>query len=233
MLFDGVLSACRVALEAMTPVILLSDGYIANGAEPWKLPKIEDLESIDIKFADNPETFEPYKRDPETLARMWAIPGTPGLEHRVGGLEKDNGSGHVSYDPVNHEVMIGIRAEKVRRIADRLPNLEIDGDDEGDLLIVGWGSTEGAIKGGVAMAREVGHRVSRIHIRWINPFPKNLGEILSRFKKVVVPEMNGGQMTQLLRSKYLKDIVCYSKLQGKPFYRHEIVTKIAEMLEEN
>lgn len=230
--FEGVLSACRVALESMTPVILLSDGYIANGAEPWKLPVIEELQPIEVTFADNPETFEPYKRDPETLARMWAIPGTPGLEHRVGGLEKDDGSGHVSYDPVNHEVMVRTREEKVRRIADRLPNLEVDGDEEGDLLIVGWGSTEGAIKGGVAMAREEGYRVSRIHIRWINPFPNNLGEILSRFKKVVVPEMNGGQLTHLLRAKYLKDVTCYSKVQGKPFYRHEILTKIAELLED-
>ncbi len=229
--FDTALEACRLAVRYMVPVVMLSDGYLANGSEPWRLPKVEDLPDLRVEFRTDPDGFSPYLRDPRTLARPWAIPGTPGLEHRVGGLEKEDVTGNVSYDPLNHEHMIHVRAEKVARIAQEIPPLQVAGDPEGgDLLVLGWGSTAGAITGAVQAARREGLSVSRAHLRHLNPFPRDLGEVLSRFDKVLVPEMNLGQLALLLRARYLKDVVSYSKVQGKPFFRQEIVAKIKEVL---
>jgi len=230
--FEVALEAVRLATRYMVPVVLLSDGYIANGSEPWKLPQVEELPDLRIEFRTDPEGFQPYERDSETLSRPWAIPGTPGLEHRIGGLEKENVTGNVSYDPVNHENMVHLRAEKVARIARELPDLEVFGDPEGgDLLVLGWGSTAGAIHGAVASARRLGLSVSRAHLRYLNPFPKNLGEVLGRFDRVLAPEMNLGQLALLLRARYLKDVITFSKVQGKPFSRQEILDKIQSILE--
>ena len=238
--FAAAVEACRMAIQYMVPVVLLSDGYLANGAEPWKVPAAEDLPDLRVDFADGPnhETedgarFLPYVRDEKTLARQWAVPGTPGLEHRLGGLEKQEGTGNVSYDPQNHERMTHLRAEKVERIADSLPPLEVHGNPEGGrLLVLGWGSSLGAITGAVDRARNKGLDVSRLHLRHLNPLPKDLGDILSRFEEVLLPEMNSGQLAMILRARYLKDIKTYSKVQGKPFFRGEILAKIEEMLEE-
>ncbi|MFL6236024.1 MAG: 2-oxoacid:acceptor oxidoreductase subunit alpha [Thermoanaerobaculia bacterium] len=232
--FEVAMEAVRIATRHMVPVVLLSDGYIANGSEPWKLPSVEELPDLRIDFRTDPEGFQPYERDPETLARPWAIPGTPGLEHRIGGLEKENVTGNVSYDPVNHENMIHLRAEKVARIAREIPDLQVFGDpDGGELLVLGWGSTAGAVTGAVNSARRKGLPVSRAHLRHLNPFPSNLGEVLARFDRVLVPEMNLGQLALLLRARYLKDVITLSKVQGKPFSRQEILDKIQSILESN
>jgi 2-oxoglutarate ferredoxin oxidoreductase subunit alpha len=214
----------------MVPVILLSDGYIANGSEPWRLPDIEALADLQVEFHTDPEGFQPYLRDEKTLARPWAIPGTPGLEHRVGGLEKEDGTGNVSYDPENHERMVILGAEMVQRVAESIPDLEVDGPDAGKLLVLGWGSTLGAITGAVGLARQEGLEVSRIHLRHLNPFPRNLHDILRRFDRVLVPEMNMGQLAFLLRGRYLVDVVSQTKVQGKPFFRSDILDKIKELL---
>jgi 2-oxoglutarate ferredoxin oxidoreductase subunit alpha len=230
--FDVALEAVRIATRYMVPVVLLSDGYIANGSEPWKLPRVEDLPDLRTEFRTDPEGFHPYERNPETLGRPWAIPGTPGLEHRIGGLEKEAVTGNVSYDADNHERMVHLRAEKVARIANDIPEMEVFGDSEGgDLLVLGWGSTAGAINGAVNSARRLGLSVSRAHLRYINPFPKNLGDVLARFDKVLVPEMNLGQLALLLRARYLKDIITLSKVQGKPFTRQELLDRIQELVE--
>jgi 2-oxoglutarate/2-oxoacid ferredoxin oxidoreductase subunit alpha len=230
--FDVALEAVRIATRYMVPVVLLSDGYIANGSEPWKLPQVEELPDLRIEFRADPEGFHPYERDAETLSRPWAVPGTPGLEHRIGGLEKENVTGNVSYDPVNHENMVHLRAEKVARIARELPDVEVFGDPQGgELLVIGWGSTAGAIHGAVASARRLGLSVSRAHLRYLNPFPQNLGEVLARFDRVLLPEMNLGQLALLLRARFLKDIITLSKVQGKPFTRQEILEKIQSILE--
>ena len=230
--FDVALEAVRIATRYMVPVVLLSDGYIANGSEPWKLPQVEELPDLRIEFRADPEGFQPYERDAETLSRPWAVPGTPGLEHRIGGLEKENVTGNVSYDPVNHENMIHLRAEKVARIARELPDVEVFGDPQGgELLVLGWGSTAGAIHGAVSSARRLGLSVSRAHLRYLNPFPRNLGEVLARFDRVLLPEMNLGQLALLLRARFLKDIITLSKVQGKPFTRQEILDKIQSLLE--
>ena len=231
--FETAIEAVRIAVKYMTPVVILSDGYIANGSEPWKLPSVADLPDLRTEFRTNPEGFKPYERDPETLARPWAIPGTPGLEHRIGGIEKEEVTGNVSYDPMNHDRMVRLRAEKVARIANDIPPVEVHGDETGELLVLGWGSTSGAINGAVNSARRLGLRVSRAHLRNLNPFPANLGDVLSRFEKVLVPEMNLGQLALLLRARYLKDIVSYTKVQGRPFTRQEIFQKIQEILELN
>ena len=228
--FDAALEACAVATRHMVPVILLSDGYLANGAEPWKLPELAELPDLAVEFRTDPNGFTPYLRDPQTLARPWAIPGTPGLEHRIGGIEKQEGTGNVNYEPQNHERMVHLRAEKVARVANELPPLEVDGDPEGELLVVGWGSTRGAIIGGVNAARKAGMRVSRAHFRWLNPLPKNTGEVLSRFDKVLLPEMNMGQLALLLRARFLKDVISYTKVQGRPFFRQQVFDKIVEVL---
>jgi len=228
--FDAALEACRIAIRYMVPVILLSDGYIANGSEPWKLPQIEDLPDLRVDFHTDAAGFQPYSRDPGTLARPWAIPGTPGLEHRIGGLEKEDLTGNVSYDPVNHERMIGLRAEKVARVAQSIPDVEVFGEPTGRLLVLGWGSTLGAITGAVNLARERGLEVSRAHLRHLNPLPSNLGEVLAGFDQVLVPEMNCGQLAHLLRAEYLVDVSSYPKVQGKPFFRSEILAKIETLL---
>ena len=228
--FDLAIEACRLAVKYMVPVLLMSDGYIANGSEPWRLPAIEDLPDLRSEFWSDPESFQPYRRDQETLARPWAIPGVAGLEHRLGGLEKENLTGNVSYDPLNHELMTELRSEKVERIAREIPDLKIDGDREGDLLVLGWGSTRGAIIGAVREARGQGLKVGRTHLRYLNPMPRNLGEVMERFDKVLVPEMNRGQLALLLRARYLREVISHSKVQGKPFYRSEILAKIQEIL---
>ncbi|MEM8960261.1 MAG: 2-oxoacid:acceptor oxidoreductase subunit alpha [Acidobacteriota bacterium] len=230
--FDAALDAARIATRHMVPVILLTDGYLANGAEPWLLPEVSSLPDLRLEFRSDPEDFAPYLRDETTLARPWAIPGTPGLEHRIGGLEKQDGTGNVSYDPANHEHMTHVRAEKVRRIADDLPPLEIVGDDDAKVLVVGWGSTLGAITGAVNRVREEGHKAARIHLRHLSPLPKELGDILARFDKVLVPEMNTGQLALILRGQYLVDVISFTKVQGRPFTRGEIRDRIVELLED-
>jgi 2-oxoglutarate ferredoxin oxidoreductase subunit alpha len=229
--FAAALEACAVSLRYMVPVVVLSDGYLANGSEPWRLPAVAELPDLEVRFRTEPQGFTPYLRDPQTLARAWAIPGTPGLEHRIGGLEKQDVTGNISYDPNNHEQMTHLRANKVAGIARELPPLVVDGEPEGELLVLGWGGTEGALIGGVNMARERGLAVSRAHLRWLNPFPANLGEVLSRFRRVLVPELNMGQLAMLLRARFLVDVASYAKVQGKPFSRQEIYQRIAAVLE--
>jgi 2-oxoglutarate ferredoxin oxidoreductase subunit alpha len=230
--FYAALEATRIAVKYMVPVVLLSDGYIANGSEPWKLPRVEDLPDLRTEFRTDPEGFLPYLRNPETLARPWAIPGTPGLEHRIGGLEKQDVTGEVNYEPGNHEHMVNLRADKVKRIANDIPDVEVVGNPNGgDLLVLGWGSTLGSITGAVNEARKRGWDVSRAHLRHLNPFPKNLGEVLARFERVLIPEMNLGQLAFLIKGTYLKDVVSYPKVQGKPFFRAEILGKIAALME--
>ncbi len=228
--FECAYEASRLAVRHMTPVILLSDGFIANGAGPWRIPSIEDLPPFPVKFRTDPEGFLPYSRDPETLARPWALPGTPGLEHRIGGLEKSDGAGNVSYEPLNHERMVHQRAEKIARVALDIPPAEADGDPDGRLLVLGWGSTYGSIAGAVRRARAEGRRVSRLHLRYLNPLPSNLGEVLSRFERVLVPEMNLGQLAFLLRGMYLREIDSLSKVQGQPFRESEIFDRILEIV---
>ncbi len=228
--FDVALEAARIAIHYMVPVILLSDGYIANGSEPWRLPNIEDLPDLRIEFRTDPEGFEPYLRDEKTLSRPWAIPGTPGLEHRIGGLEKENVTGNVSYDPDNHQLMTDLRAAKVARIAQDIPPLAVDGPAEGKLLVLGWGSTQGAITGGVEQARREGLEASFAHLRYLNPFPSDLGDVLSRFEHVLIPEMNMGQLAMLIRARYLVDTISMTKVQGKPFFRSEILARVREIL---
>lgn len=230
--FETAYEACRIAIKYMTPVILLSDGYIANGAEPWPIPNVATLPEIPVRFAREPESFAPFLRDEQTLARPWAIPGTPGLEHRIGGLEKEAVTGHVSYDPRNHEYMTNMRAKRVHKIADELPPTEIEGESRGDLLIVGWGSTYGAIKTAVGKKQKEGKSVSRVHLRYLNPLPKDLGDILRSFKNVVVPEINTGQLVKVLRAEYLTPAIGFSKVQGLPFFSTEIEAKIDEILGE-
>jgi 2-oxoglutarate/2-oxoacid ferredoxin oxidoreductase subunit alpha len=227
--FYAVYEACRIAVEHSTPVFFLSDGYIANGAEPWMFPKSADLPPITPNFAKpipEGETFLPYKRD-EKLARKWAIPGVKGLEHRIGGLEKEHETGNISYDPDNHEFMVKLRAEKIDRIADSIPLQAIDnGPEKGKLLILGWGSTYGSIKTAVKKALEEGYSVAHAHVRYIQPFPKNLGEILKNYDTVIVPEMNNGQLVKLIRDKYLVDAKGISKIKGIPFAVEEIYQHI-------
>jgi 2-oxoglutarate ferredoxin oxidoreductase subunit alpha len=223
--FEAAYEATRLSIAHMTPVILLSDGYIANGAEPWKLPKIDDLPAIPVSFRTEAEGFLPYLRDPKTLARPWAIPGTAGLEHRIGGIEKADGSGSISYDPQNHEHMVHLRAEKVARVALDLPPSEVAGDEDG-VLVLGWGSTYGAITGAVRRARAEGLRVGHLHLRYLNPMPVDVGEILSRYDKVLIPEMNMGQLAMIVRAKFLKDVAQLNKVQGQPFKESEILDTV-------
>jgi 2-oxoglutarate ferredoxin oxidoreductase subunit alpha len=224
------LEASRIALKYMVPVIVLSDGYLANGAEPWRIPTLDELPKFPVKFETNAEGFLPYRRDPDTLARPWAVPGTPGLEHRIGGLEKQDGSGNISYEPLNHERMTRLRAAKVEEVAQDIPDAVPAGDPNGDLLIVAWGSTYGAITAALNAQREKGRRIGHVHLRHLNPLPRNLGDVLLRYEKVLVPEMNMGQLLLWLRAKYLVDAAGYNKIQGKPFKQSELEAKIEEML---
>jgi 2-oxoglutarate/2-oxoacid ferredoxin oxidoreductase subunit alpha len=228
--FLTAFEAARIAILHRVPVIVLSDGYLANGSEPWLLPRAGDLPPIDPAFRTDPHDFQPYLRDPKTLARPWVRPGTPGLQHRIGGLEKWDGSGNVSYDPQNHEHMVHVRAEKVARIADDIPEAAVSGPASGKLLLVGWGSTQGAISSAVRDLGREGITVSQVHLRYLNPLPRNLGDVLRRFERVLVPEMNMGQLASVLRSKYLVDVVSYSKVQGQPFKRREVMQRVREML---
>ncbi|MGB8493758.1 MAG: 2-oxoacid:acceptor oxidoreductase subunit alpha [Candidatus Acidiferrum sp.] len=222
--------ASRIALKYMVPVIILSDGYLANGAEPWRIPSVEEIPGIPVHFTTDPEGFLPYKRDPDTLARPWAIPGTPGLEHRIGGLEKQDVSGNVNYEPLNHEKMVRIRAAKIDAIVQDVPNVLPSGDPEGDLLLVSWGSTYGSITQAVKAERAKGRKLGHLHLRYLNPLPANLGDILKRYRKVLVPELNMGQLLWVLRAKYLVDAVGLNKIQGRPFKQNELEQKIDEML---
>lgn len=228
--FYMAIEAFRIAIKHMVPTVFLSDGYLGTGSEPWKLPSIEDLPRIDVKFATDPETFKPYARDPETLARPWATPGTPGLEHRIGGLEKFDVTGNVSYDGDNHFKMVKYRAEKVARIANDILEVEVYGEPEGELLVLGWGSTYGPILTAVQRAQAKGLAVSHAHLRYLNPFPPNLGDVLSRFDKVLVPEMNLGQLLMLIRARYLVDAVGLNKVTGRPFLIREVEEKIEELV---
>lgn len=228
--FDMAIEAFRLAAATMGPVIFLSDGYLANSSEPWRIPNPEDIPAIEVTHPTNPEDFLPYKRDPKTLARPWAIPGTPGLEHRLGGLGKEDGSGNVSYDPDDNQHMANIRAERVARIADRIPLQKVMGPKSGDLLVVGWGGTYGSIRTAVRRAQQKGHSVAATHLRYLNPFPKNLGDILQRYKHILVPELNMGQLALLLNAKYPKRVISFPKVQGLPFKISEITAKIDDIL---
>ena len=237
--FQVAIEATRLAVKYRTPVILLSDGYIANGAEPWKLPDVDSLPDISVPFASGPNhtlpdgtaVFWPFLRDEKTLARPWAIPGTPGLEHRIGGLEKADGTGNVSYDPANHERMTRLRAEKIARIADDIDEVEVDHEEGADLLVVGWGSTYGVIAAAIRSVRAKGRRVAQAHVDHLNPFPSNLGDVLRRYPKVLVPEMNLGQLSRLLRAEYLVDARSFTKVQGLPFRSSEVEAAIEAYLE--
>ena len=243
--FDAALEACRIAITYRTPVMLLSDGYLANGSEPWRIPEIADLPTIDPAFATGPnqtvtakdgtevEEFWPYLRDEETLARPWAIPGTAGLEHRIGGIEKAEGTGNISYDPANHDLMVRTRQAKVDRIAESLPPLVVD--DPGGaakVLVIGWGSTYGPIGAGVRRVRKAGYHVAQVHLRHLNPFPRDLGDILKRYDKVLVPEMNLGQLSTLLRAKYLVDAVGYNQVRGLPLKAADLAEAIGGLVAE-
>jgi 2-oxoglutarate/2-oxoacid ferredoxin oxidoreductase subunit alpha len=231
--FDVAYEAVRISVQHMTPVILLSDGYIANGAEPWQFPTEDQLTPIHVKFktelGHGEEKFQPYLRD-EKLVRPWALPGTPGLEHRIGGLEKENITGNVSYDPENHQLMVKIRQEKVDKIADYIPLQQIDnGPEKGKILIIGWGSTYGAIKTAVNELLAEGYKVSHVHIRYLRPFPKNLGDIIKNFEKVLIPEINNGQLIKIIRDVYFTDAVGYNKIMGVPITKTELIEVVRGM----
>jgi 2-oxoglutarate/2-oxoacid ferredoxin oxidoreductase subunit alpha len=238
--FHAAIEAARIALKYRTPVILLSDGYLANASEPWKLPDVSTLPDIAVEFATTPNhvddagnaQFWPYLRDPDTLARPWAIPGTPGLEHRIGGIEKQDGTGNISYDPANHERMVHLRAAKVAAVAADIPPLQVTGDaDDAELLVLGWGSTWGAIDGGMNRVRATGRRIAHAHIMHLNPFPSDLGELLARYPKVLVPELNLGQLSRMVRAEFLVDARSVTKVQGLPFTAGELARAILETLE--
>jgi 2-oxoglutarate/2-oxoacid ferredoxin oxidoreductase subunit alpha len=232
--FDGALAAVRLAVKYRTPVILLSDTFLANSSEPWALPDVSKLPEIDPDFATAPNhdgQFWPYLRD-ENLARPWAVPGTPGLRHRIGGLEKEDGTGNVSYDPVNHEKMIQLRAAKVAGIATDISPLEVDHEDGADVLVLGWGSTYGAIAAGVQRTRARGKKVAQAHLVHLNPFPVNLGEVLRRYNKVLVPELNLGQLSKMVRADFLVDARSLNKVQAQPFKAAEIEQAILELIDE-
>jgi len=232
--FMMTIEAARIAITYMTPVLLLSDNQIANGSEPWLLPDVETIPPIEVGFATDPngpdETFLPYMRNVHTFARPWAVPGTPGLEHRVGGLEKESVSGNVSYDPANHQLMTDTRAWKVANIANDIPLLEVNGDEDADVLVLGWGSTYGSIRAAARRVRLDGHKVATTHLRYLNPLPRNLGEILRSYDKILIPELNTGQLLKVIRAEFLIDAVGINKVAGEPFKVTEITDKIMEMI---
>jgi 2-oxoglutarate/2-oxoacid ferredoxin oxidoreductase subunit alpha len=240
--FDAAIEACRIALKYRTPVYLLSDAYLANGSEPWLLPEVDELPDISTQFATEPNgvaedgeagTFLPYLRDEQTLARPWALPGTKGLEHRIGGLEKADRTGNISYDPENHDLMTRLRAQKVAGIASDIPELEVD-DPGGDakVLVLGWGGTFGPIAAGVRRARKNGRPVAHAHLRYLNPFPRNTGEVLRRYEKVLIPEMNLGQLLKLVRAEFLVDAVGYNRVRGVPLRASEVAEAIEAMVDQ-
>jgi 2-oxoglutarate/2-oxoacid ferredoxin oxidoreductase subunit alpha len=231
--FDAAVEAARIALKYRTPVFLMSDAYLANGSEPWLLPDVESLPDISVEFATEPNRdgeFWPYVRDDATLARQWATPGTPGLEHRIGGLEKQEGTGNVSYDPENHDYMVRLRAGKVAGIANDIPDLEVDHQEGAELLVLGWGGTYGPIGAAVRRVREEGGKVSQAHLRYLNPFPRNTGDVLRSYDRVLVPEMNLGQLLKLVRAEFLVDAVGYNRVRGLPFRSDELADAINGML---
>ena len=228
--FHMAIEAFRIAVTYMTPVIFLSDGYLANGSEPWRIPALDDLPAVSVSLRTESAGFQPYSRDPETLARPWAVPGTPGLEHRIGGLAKEEGSGNVSYDPENNERMVRARAEKIARIARTIPKLEVDGVAEGELLVLGWGSTSGVIRTACEKLRDEGLPVAWAHLRHLNPFPSNLGDVLSRFRRVLIPELNSGQLRMLITAAFRADTVGLNKVQGRPFLVSEVRDAVVEQL---
>ncbi|MEV6760924.1 2-oxoacid:acceptor oxidoreductase subunit alpha [Streptomyces sp. NPDC051105] len=234
--FDAALEAARIALTYRTPVMLLSDGYLANGSEPWRIPELEELPDLRVQFAQGPnhtlddgtEVFWPYKRDPQTLARPWAIPGTPGLEHRIGGIEKQDGTGNISYDPANHDFMVRTRQAKIDGID--VPDIEVDDPDGARTLVLGWGSTYGPITAAVRRLRRAGEAIAQAHLRHLNPFPRNLGAVLGRYDKVVIPEMNLGQLATLIRAKYLVDAHSYNQVNGMPFKAEQLAEALKEAI---
>ena len=228
--FSSAFEAARIALRYMTPVILLTDGYLGNGSEPWKIPDFMSLPDLQPTFTTKAENFLPYARDEKTLSRPWAIPGTPGLEHRIGGLEKAHETGNVSYDPANHEFMVRLRAQKVERIVQDIPDAKVEGNPNAKLLVVGWGSTYGSIRTAVNKLNENGKAVAQLHLRHLNPMPKNVGEILRSYETVLVPEINLGQLSNVLRMKFLVPTESLTKVQGLPFKSSEIETKVLELL---
>lgn len=233
--FDAAFEGVRIALKYRTPVIVLTDGYLANGAEPWRFPDVDDLADLSVEFATEPNhdgEFWPYLRDPETLARQWALPGTPGLMHRIGGLEKQDGSGNVNYDPENHEHMVRLRAERVARIAADIAPVEVDDPDDGaEVLMLGWGSTWGAIRAAARRVRAEGRVVATAHLMHLNPFPPNLGDVLASYRRVLVPELNLGQLARLLRADYLVDVVSVTKVAGLPFRAADLAADALELID--
>ncbi|WP_458245152.1 2-oxoacid:acceptor oxidoreductase subunit alpha [Streptomyces sp. MAI_2237] len=235
--FDAAMEAARIALTYRTPVMLLSDGYLANGSEPWRIPELDELPDLSVQFAQGPnhtlddgsEVFWPYKRDPQTLARPWAVPGTPGLEHRIGGIEKQDGSGNISYDPANHDFMVRTRQAKIDGIA--VPDVEVDDPHGARTLVLGWGSTYGPITAAVRRLRTAGESIAQAHLRHLNPFPGNLGAVLRRYDKVVIPEMNLGQLATLIRAKYLVDAHSYNQVNGMPFKAEQLATALKEAID--
>jgi 2-oxoglutarate ferredoxin oxidoreductase subunit alpha len=232
--FDAAIEAVRIAVKYRTPVMLLSDGYLANGSEPWRLPEVADLPDISQEFTTAPNgdngEFLPFKRDTETLARPWAIPGTAGLEHRIGGIEKADGTGNISYDPDNHDLMVRTRAAKIAGID--VPDLEVDDlDDDTRVLVLGWGSTYGPIAAAVRRIRKDGGRVAQAHLRHLNPLPANTGEVLKRYDKVLLPEINLGQLAMLLRARFLVDVISYNRVRGLPFKAEELAGVIQDVID--
>ncbi|MCC9709050.1 MULTISPECIES: 2-oxoacid:acceptor oxidoreductase subunit alpha [unclassified Streptomyces] len=235
--FDAALEAARIALTYRTPVFLLSDGYLANGSEPWRIPELDELPDLTVQFTQGPnhtledgtEVFWPYKRDPQTLARPWAVPGTPGLEHRIGGIEKQDGTGNISYDPANHDFMVRTRQAKIDGID--VPDIEVDDPHEARTLVLGWGSTYGPITAAVRRLRTAGESIAQAHLRHLNPFPRNLGAVLRRYDKVVIPEMNLGQLATLVRAKYLVDAHSYNQVNGMPFKAEQLATALKEAID--
>jgi 2-oxoglutarate/2-oxoacid ferredoxin oxidoreductase subunit alpha len=230
--FNMAIHASKIALKYMVPVIFLSDGYLANGSEPWKIPDPDSIPEFEANFRTDPEGFYPYQRD-ENLARPWALPGTPGLEHRIGGLEKNHITGNVSYDPENHEFMVRLRHQKVQNVVEDTPLLDIYGDEDGDILLAGWGGTFGAIREAVKNLRAKKIKVAHAHFRYINPMPRNTAEVLSRFKRIICPELNMGQLSKILKHEYLADVKSLTKIQGMPFKSSEIEEAVEKTLKEN
>jgi 2-oxoglutarate ferredoxin oxidoreductase subunit alpha len=240
--FDAAIEAVRIATTYRTPVFLLSDGYLANGSEPWAVPQVAELPELAVQFATEPNdtdadgkpVFHPFKRDDTTLARPWAVPGTSGLEHRIGGIEKADITGNISYDPDNHDLMTRLRAGKVERIAESIGDLEVDDPSgDADVLVLGWGSTYGPIAAAVRSVRNTGAKVAQAHLRHLNPFPANTGEVLRRYDRVLVPEMNMGQLALLLRAKYLVDVHSFTQVRGLPFTTVELADAIVSLLEDD
>lgn len=231
--FAMAIEAFRIAIKYMTPVFFLSDGYLANGSEPWRIPRPEEFPPFEHNFCSIPQDYAPYKRDPQTLARQWVVPGMPGLEHRLGGIEKEDITGNVSYDSENHERMVKLRAQKIAGIANDIPDLVVHGPQTGDLLVLGWGSTMGACRHAIEKAQKNGLSVAGAQLRYLNPFPKNLGKVLKNFKQVLIPELNLGQLRMMIRAEYLVDVIGLNKVQGQPLLTSEVEDKIYEMLDYN